>query len=235
MDEPTDDGALAATEAAADAAREALARVRAQRDELLVLAAHDLRNAAGIIESALGLLEDTPDAAPAMHAMMRRATHRLGILTRALVDVDLLERGVMPITAREVRWGTLVGAVVEGVRPIADTKTVTIAVVGDAAAALVCDAALVEKTLTALLDHAIGNAPDRSQVSITSERLDEGSVRIRIVQPGRAVPASALEKYCATLALRFCRLAALRHGGTLAVVSPIDDGTGVAFDLRIAA
>lgn len=235
MDQPTDAAALAATEAASQATRQALDGARAQRDELLVLAAHDLRNAAGIIESALGLLEDTPEAAPTLHGMMRRATHRLGILTRALVDVDLLERGVMPVTPRELRWGGLVGPLVERVVPIAASKGVTIAADGDADGLLVCDATLVGKTVTALLDHAVANAPERSRVVVAAERVDERTVRIRIVQPGRPVPATTLEKYCATLALRFCRLAAQRHGGTLDVVSPCASDGGVAFDLRLAA
>jgi hypothetical protein len=50
------DAALTATGAAMEAARDALAHARAQRDELLVLASHDIRNAVGIVDSALSML-----------------------------------------------------------------------------------------------------------------------------------------------------------------------------------
>jgi hypothetical protein len=58
----TEDGAeaLAATQVVADAARDAIGRARAQRDELLVLASHDIKNAVGIMDSALGMLEEMP-------------------------------------------------------------------------------------------------------------------------------------------------------------------------------
>jgi hypothetical protein len=42
---------LTETQAVTDAAREAIARTRALRDELLVLASHDIKNAVGILDS----------------------------------------------------------------------------------------------------------------------------------------------------------------------------------------
>ena len=83
--------ALAATQSVAEAARDAIERARAQRDELLVLASHDVKNAIGILDSALGMLEESPEQGPMLHGMMRRATHRLGILVRAMGGYGLPE------------------------------------------------------------------------------------------------------------------------------------------------
>jgi K+-sensing histidine kinase KdpD len=226
--------ALAATQIATDATREAIAQAaRAQRDELLVLASHDMKNAVGILDSALGMIEEMPEQTAMMQGMMRRATHRLGILVRALVDVDCLERGVMPLMPTELRWSAVVTPAIELALPVGQTKEIAIVPHGDQHARLWCDAGLVDRIVTALLDHALGNAPAKSVVDVEGTRIGEGRFRIRIVAAGRAVPPGALEQYFTTLPLRFCRLAALRHGATLRAVSPADERGGLAFELEL--
>jgi K+-sensing histidine kinase KdpD len=231
----TGEEALSASQAAARAVRDALAQSRSQRDELLVLAGHDIRNAIGIVDSALTMIEDAPDLTPSMHAMMRRATHRMGILVRALVDVDQLQRDAMPLTPAATRWGVVVTPVIEAAVAIAATKGVTIRKVGPSDVALTCDATLLERTVAALLDHAIGTTPDGSTVDVEGTRIAENRFRVRIAHPGRPVAAEALEKYFTTLPLRYARLAAVRHGGALRAVSPLEGGTGFAFDLEVTA
>jgi K+-sensing histidine kinase KdpD len=226
--------ALAATQVATEATREALADLaRAQRDELLVLASHDMKNAVGILDSALGMIEELPDQAAMMQGMMRRATHRLGILVRALVDVDCLQREVMPLMPTELRWSAVVAPAIEQALAVSQTKEIAVVPRGDQESRLWCDAGLVERILTALIDHAIGNAPSKSVVDVEGTRIGEGRFRIRVASAGRTVPPGALEKYFTTLPLRFARLAALRHGASLRVLSPIDDRGGMAFELEL--
>lgn len=234
-DDATGAEALAAAAAATGVARDALARTRAHRDELLVLAAHDIRNAAGIVDSALTMLEDGPDLAASMHGMMRRAAHRLGILTRALVDVDLLERDAMPLSATTVRWAAVVHPVVEAALPAGATKDLTLQPGGDLAGEVVCDPTLVERTLAALVEHAIGAAPNGSTVDVAGERIGPERFRLWVAHAGRPVGDALLEKYFTTLPLRFARLAAIRHGGVLRAVSPLAAGTGFAFEVELTA
>lgn len=231
----TGQDALQATQATAEAARDAIAEARAKRDELFVLASHDMKNVVGILDSALGMLEEMPDAAAEMHGMMRRATHRLGILVRALVDVDLLERDLMPLAPAETAWGRLATTAVEEAGGAAATKAIVLELRGDRDARLACDAALVEKMLAALLEHAVASGPAGSTVALEGAPADAGGFRIRVVQAGRAVGAAALDKFFTTLPLRFCRLAAVRHGGALRAVSPVADGQGLAFELELPA
>jgi len=63
-------------------------------------------------------------------------------------------------------------------------------------------------------------------VDVEGERAETGRFRITVAHRGRAVPARALAQYFVTLPLRFCRLAAARHGGTLAAVSPWEETAG---------
>jgi K+-sensing histidine kinase KdpD len=226
--------ALAATQVATEATRDAIAQTaRAQRDELLVLASHDMKNAIGILDSALGMTEEMPEQAPMMQGMMRRATHRLSVLVRALVDVDCLQRDVMPLMPTDLRWAALVVPVVEQALAVGETKGIAVVPRGDQQVRLWCDAGLVERILTALVDHAIGNAPPKSAVDLEGTRIGEGRFRIRVAAAGRAVPPGALEQYFTTLPLHFCRLAALRHGATLRVLSPVVDDGGMAFELEL--
>jgi len=231
----TEDGAeaLAATQVVADAARDAIGRARAQRDELLVLASHDIKNAVGIMDSALGMLEEMPEQAAQMQGMMRRATHRLLILVQAMVDVDLLQREVMPLTPADASWGTIVAPVVEGALATAATKEIDVVPAGDQTERVACDATLVGRMLAALVEHAIGNAPAKSVVEVRGARVGDGRFVAHVAHRGRAVGAGTLDKLFTTLPLRFCRLAAIRHGGALRAVSPLADGVGVAFELEL--
>ena len=225
---------LTETQVVTDAARDAIARTRAVRDELLVLASHDIKNAVGILDSALGMTAEMPEQAASMQGMMRRATHRLGILVQALVDVDLLQRDAMPLRLADTGWNAIATTVVEGALGIAATKDVTLAPAGDLAARLACDAVMVQRMVGALLEYAIANAPAKSAVDVEGVRLEGGRFRIRIVHRGRPIGSVTLDKLFTTLPLRFCRLAAIRHGALLRAVSPaVDDGSGLAFELEL--
>jgi len=235
MEGTPDRAALTATQTATEAARDVIAEARTKRDELLVLASHDIRNAVGIVDSALTMLDDATDGGAQMRGMMRRATHRMGILVRAMVDVDLLQRELMPLTPAEVRWSTVVVPVIDGALEVAETKEIAVVPKGDLEVRLACDAALVQRTVAALVDHAIGNAPQKSVVEVEGERLGEHRFAVRVRHMGRAVVGDTLDRYFTTLPLRFSKLAAMRHGGAVRAVSPIVDGAGFAFDLEIAA
>jgi K+-sensing histidine kinase KdpD len=92
---------------------------------------------------------------------------------------------------------------------------------------------LIGRVVTALLDHAVANAPAKSVVDVEGERVGDGRFRIRIVHRGRAIGAATLDKFFTTLPLRFCRLAAIRHGASLRAVSPVADGVGLALELEL--
>ncbi len=231
----TERDALEATQATADATREAIAHARSLRDELLVLTSHDMKNAIGIIDSALGMVEDMPEQTASMHGMMRRAVHRLGILVRAMVDVDCLQRDALPLAPTEVRWTALVTPIVEVALPVGATKEIGVVAHGDRDARLWCDAAVVERMVTALVEHAIANAPNGTAVDVEGMRVGDGRFRIRVRHHGRAVAAATLDKYFTTLPLRFCRLAAIRHGASLRAVSPVDEAGGLAFEIELPA
>jgi hypothetical protein len=79
---------------------------------------------------------------------------------QALVDVDLLQRDVMPLQPAEVGWNAIATPVVEGALGIAETKDVTLAPRGDLAARVACDAVLVQRNgRLRLSSTAIANAP----------------------------------------------------------------------------
>ena len=227
------EAALSGTQAVTDAARDAIAHARAQRDELLVLASHDIKNAVGIIDSALGMIEEMPEQAASMQGMMRRATHRLGILVQAMVDVDLLQRDLMPLTPADVSWSTIATPVVERALEVATTKEIAVVPRGPYEARLSCDAQLVQRIVAVFVEHAIGNAPARTAVDVEGMRAEDGGFCIRVVHHGRAIGAATLDKYFMTLPLRFARLAAIRHGAALRAVSPADDAGGLALELKL--
>jgi K+-sensing histidine kinase KdpD len=168
-----------------------------------------------------------------MHGMMRRATYRLGILVQAMIDVDLLQRDLMPLVPTETSWSTIAAAAVEAALAAAATKEIVVVPRGEPGALVACDATLVVRMLNAMVEHAIGNAPAKSVVDLEGTRLDDGRFRMCVVHRGRLVSTTAIDKLFTTLPLRFCRLAAIRHGAVMRVALPVTDGCGLAFELQI--
>jgi K+-sensing histidine kinase KdpD len=139
----------------------------------------------------------------------------------------------MPLAPVDVRFTAVATPAIDAALAVAATKTIAVVPAGELDARLACDAGLVERMIAALLEHAIANAPDESRVDVDGRRVAGDRFRIRVAHHGRTVPSAALDQYFTTLPLRFCRLAAIRHGGALRAVSPVEHDVGLAFDLEL--
>ena len=215
-----------------------------RREELVDLAAHDIRTTLRVVEAAVEMLEmDLADAALAL-PMLRRASGRIGSLVQTLLDVSRLRRGVMPLALADVPWAVVCEPLLAEMGLPAQARGVRFVRTGDAQAIVRCDPALVERVLLNLVDHALAAAPDGTTVDVHTERRPGGAFLVRVGHRGPAIPADVLATLFdehasqtdgASLGRTFCRLAVERHGGTIRAVSPYADGRGAAFEVELPA
>lgn len=110
---------------------EALRTADRRKDEFLAILAHELRNPLAPIRHAVALL-----GAPAASERQRqwgrevigRQVHRMALLLDDLLDVSRITRGRLDLKRDYVALKTLIGAAVETVRPLIETKRHTLSV-----------------------------------------------------------------------------------------------------------
>jgi signal transduction histidine kinase len=227
-----------------------LREIERRRDDLVDLTVHDIKNSLCVLDAALGL-DGRAIATASVAPLLRRAVRRIRLLVYALLDINRLENGSMPLRVREVPWATLCDPLLAEAGVLARTKSIVVEASGERRTIVRCDPELVERVLLNLLDNAIGAAPEGSTVTVHADRLADGSFAVRIGNRGPVIAPDALatlfEKYRQGdaapvrrfggwgLGLTFCRLAAELHGGSIRAVSPWVAGEGAAFELVVPA
>jgi signal transduction histidine kinase len=228
-----------------------LKEIARQRDDLVDLTVHDIKNSLCVVESALEMVDQDPKEAVSVLPLLRRATQRIGNLVCTLLDVNRLENGSMPLRLQDVPWSTLCEPVLAEVGLLALGRSIAINRSGESHSTVRCDPLLVERILLNLLDNAIGVAPDSSTVDVHAEHRADGAFLVRVGNRGKTIPPELLptlfRKYRQVdhvtfkrfggwgLGLTFCRLAVERHGGTIRAISPYVDGQGAAFEFLLPA
>jgi signal transduction histidine kinase len=209
------------------------------RDDLVDLTVHDIKNSLTVIDSAVEMMMLEPIEAVMTLPLLRRATSRIGHLVCALLDVNRLESGAMPLKVTDVPWSTVCEPVMAETGLLGQVKGLVFNRSGESHAIVRCDPTLIERVLLNLLDNAINAAPD-------------GRFLVRVGNRGRGIPPDLLPTLFAKyrqapdarparrlggwgLGLTFCRLAVERHGGSIRAISPYIDGEGVAFEFDLPA
>ena len=221
------------TQRLADAVRSGAADAM-QTDDLFDLAAHDIKNALNVVNSALDMIAEDPGEMPDMLPLLRRSSGRIGRLVATLVEVNRLVGGTMPVRITSEPWDELCEKAMAEVALIAQAKEVTFERRGDAALVVRCDRALTERVLTNLLEHALAAAPRGSVVDVRGTRREDGGLRALVGSRGPAVPVDVLRRSRGWgIGIVFCRLALEHQGGTIRPVSPYVGDQGLAFELEL--
>jgi K+-sensing histidine kinase KdpD len=204
-------------------------------DELFDLAAHDIKNALNVVNSALDMMAEDPAEMNDLLPLVRRSSGRIGRLVATLVEVNRLVSGTMPVRASTEPWAALCEQAMGEVALIAQAKEVRFELEGDLTQSVRCDRPLLERVLTSLLDHALATAPRATVVDVRVARAD-GAFRVLVGSRGPAVPADVLKRSRGWgLGVIFCQLAMARLGGSIRPVSPYVGDEGLAFELTLPA
>ena len=205
-------------------------------DDLFEIAAHDIKNALNVVNSALDMIAEDPAEMNEMLPLLRRSSGRIGRLVATLVEVNRLVGGTMPVQLTDEPWSQLCEKAMAEVAIVGQAKEITVDLRGDRALVVRCDRPLLERVLTSLLDHALATSPRGSVVDVEGARTDDGCFRAVVGGRGPAVPAEVLRRSRGWgLGIIYCRLAMERLGGSIRAISPYVGEDGLAFEIALPA
>lgn len=212
-----------------------MAEEKPERQRLVELVVHDLRNPLSALLGNLELLrEELGDgvsraARDSLDDCTALTTRTLSLVS-CILDVTELEAGDLRVDRRQVDLQELVDEAVARNGPGVRVKNLSVDVSVPTGLGATLDAGLCERVLEHLLDNAVRFARRGGRVSVAISRTGD-ELELAIGNDGPPVPAAEREaifgrKYRAEarrasahrgLGLYFCRLAVEAHGGTIAV------------------
>ncbi|HKS70989.1 MAG TPA: HAMP domain-containing sensor histidine kinase [Ktedonobacterales bacterium] len=172
------------------------AELEQQRRMVIGAVAHDLRtplfSLRGYLEGLDRGLADTPERAAHYLAVCRQQADALERLVADLFTytrLDYLEE----VPRREpLELGALLGAAVEGARPLAEERRLRLVVSGPCDCALEGDAHLLTRAVENLLDNALRHSPPGGCVTVQWERAAAGAWRFAVGDSGPGIAPADL-------------------------------------------
>jgi signal transduction histidine kinase len=226
--------------AAERAARAAAQDAVRQRDEVLAIVAHDLRNPLSRIIMSATLLKDAfpPDAAPRSLAIMERAAKGMDRLVRDLLDVSRLESGSLRLEPSPVAVPALLSELAEEFAELAASRGVRLEwAAADGLPPVMADRARLLQALSNLLDNALRVTLSGGTVTVSATRAHD-LVEFTVRDTGPGIPAEQLphlfdrfwqgtreRRGSAGLGLTIVKGIVEAHGGRLTVESRVGEGT----------
>lgn len=175
--------------------------VRAELDgiknEFISLVSHELRTPLTSIRGALGLLVSgklgvLPGQGQRILQIASSNAERLVTLVNDILDFDRLQSGTLRMEPRDIDAGRIVVAAMESMLGLAMKSSVEMK--SDAESfTLYADPDRLQQVLTNLLSNAIKFSPEGSTIWITARRVEDHA-EFRIIDKGRGIPPSMLEK-----------------------------------------
>jgi len=229
----------------------ALERLREDMTHTMV---HDLRNPLGGVSASLALLiggavgEIAPDQRRMLEIAKHSAQQMMG-LVNAILDVNRLESGRMPLEHRALNVIDLVAEALGPQAAVAGEKNIRLT--SDIPATLPpawADAGLIQRVLQNLIGNAIKFTQSGGAVSVTARVEDKPrrSVILSVSDTGPGIPleiqsrlfqkfvTGMQEERGSGLGLAFCKLAVEAHGGRIWVEDTSEQGTTITFSLAAA-
>jgi len=223
-------------ETAARAAAQAAVR---QRDEVLAIVAHDLRNPLNrIMMSSAILKDDVPGEAPARAvAIIQNAVRGMDRLIRDLLDVSRVEAGGLPLERTEVAVAPLLAELSEQFDALARSRSVALTAAAAEPLTVAADRGRLLQALSNLLDNALRLTPSGGSVTIDAVR-SHPHVEFRVADTGPGIAAEQLphvfdrfwqgtreRRGSAGLGLAIVKGIVEAHGGRVSVESKAGEGT----------
>lgn len=213
-------------EAERQARAQAEAAVR-QRDEVLAIVAHDLRNPLNRISLSASRLQESSGAGadPRSWQLMQRGVKDMDRLIEDLLDVSRMEAGALQVNRTELPLAPLLAELEEQFAELARSKGVELACRTDPPSLhVLADRRRLTQALSNLVDNALRLTPSCGKVMVAAQPAP-GYVEFAVRDTGPGIPADQLPH----LFDRFWQGARARRGGAglgLAIVKGIVEAHG---------
>ncbi|HWX65151.1 MAG TPA: ATP-binding protein [Rhodanobacter sp.] len=215
---------------------------------------HELNTPLAIVKSSLDNLEHAlqeraalPAEAQPYLARARDGVARLGALVRAMSESSRMERSITAAEPEDVDLRDVVRGCADAYRALIGARRLD-CVLPDAPLRLHCAPELVAQALDKLLDNALSFTPEHGWLRLSLHAAPDGA-EIELANQGPLLPEAMQGRLFDSLVslrdkatpgdaphlglgLYVVRLVAERHGG-IASARNLDDGSGVAFSLRL--
>lgn len=229
-----------------------LARLNEQKNQLLGMAAHDLRNPLGVIMSYAKFLDriagvKLDDQERQFLAQIAKSSQFMLRLLEDLLDVSQIESGKLQLALAPLDLAATVAGNIELNRLLAGAKNIAIELQRPAAPLWVeADATKIEQVLNNLISNAVKYSPPGTTVGVTLD-ADAGEVTVRVRDQGQGIPEAELsglfQPFSKTsvkstggekstgLGLAITRRIVEGHGGRIGVESRVGEGSRFSFAL----
>ncbi len=192
-------------------------RLETLRRDFVANVSHELRTPCSVIlansETLLGDDALIPAQAQRFVEAIQRNAVRLSRLIADLLELSKIEAGSITLATEPVRINDVIHSVVSTLEPQAVAKRITMTTALAPGLTIVGDPKALDQILMNLIDNAVKYTPAGGNVTVSSAALEDGGVRLSVIDDGPGVDARHKER----LFERFYRVDAGRSrevGGT---------------------
>jgi signal transduction histidine kinase len=217
-----------------------------QREDLIAVVSHDLRNPLGTITLGSTMIATDPNLGPRTRKhvdMIARSARRMERLIDDLLDMASIQLGRMNLVIQTVDAQQAVHDAVEAHQPLAHDKQVTLSTAAHLEGIEIsCDPDRLQRVFSNLIGNALKFCSPGASIAVAAEKVDNNHVCFSVEDTGPGIDPAALpnlfEPYWSApeharrgvgLGLYISHGIVTAHGGTISVTSEL--GRGTRFDV----
>jgi len=220
-----------------------LHRLNQEKNRLLGMAAHDLRNPASAISHAVGRMKSLKlEDKTAQRALdiIQRSCDAMDVLLSDLLDISAIETGRLELKKQPINLCALIKERIEHFEPYSKKKGIALThSVPDSAMADV-DAIRISQVVDNLISNAIKYSPGETQVTVTLEKKANGFV-LSVMDEGPGIEEKDIESLFTAfnrlghsttggesshgLGLAICSKIIQAHGGSIGYKNAVPHGS----------
>ena len=228
---------------------EEMRRALQERDHILAVVSHDLRNPLNATLMATSLLfEDiSEEKKQAQVGVIRRAVDQMQRLLEDLLDAARIEGGGLRILPEPCGCAALVTAAVESLSPLAQARSIALVAEPDTDETLQADRGRILQVFTNLISNAVEHTPEGGRIVVGVRPNRDGQVVFSVADTGHGIAEEDLPhifgrywqgkragRSGAGLGLAIAKGIVEAHGGRLWAESEIGSGSIFHFTLPAA-
>jgi len=179
------------------AAREEAEAANTAKDDFLAVLSHELRTPLNAMLGWVRLLKTNRESDEifdkAVDAIERSAVTQTKFV-EDLLDITRIVNGTIRLTMRSFALNDLTGLAVEGIRPVAETKSISVDYrATNEEMAVFGDSERIQQILNNLLSNAVKFTPEGGSISLSLERVN-GDACVKVTDSGQGISQEFLPR-----------------------------------------